>query len=162
MGRTLPLPKLGLCSCYHPRKISQVCTHILGHCTWAISDVTWMTWKNLWNFQMYTFFFIIKAQIIYWENVANTVHPKQLFFLMREEKALWLDFKINKGAWNMGAGNNVAEEKNYGEISMGAGKSDKVMRFNDKMIFVNIYCQKISIHPALCITLGSFLPCCVE
>lgn len=45
---------------------------------------------------------------------------------------------------------------------MGAWKSYKVMRFNNKMIFGNVYCQKISIHPALCITLGSFLPCCVE
>lgn len=36
------------------------------------------------------------------------------------------------------------------------------MRFNNKMMFCNVGCQKISIHPALCITLGSFLTCYVE
>lgn len=30
---------------------------------------------------------------------------------MRKEEDLWLDLKINIGAWNMGADNNAAEEK---------------------------------------------------
>lgn len=31
--------------------------------------------------------------------------------LMRKEKDLWLDLKINIGAWNTGAGINATEEK---------------------------------------------------
>lgn len=55
---------------------------------------------------------------------------------------MWFDFKINIGVWNMGVGNNAVEGKEniFEEMWMGVGDSYGIMRFNFKIIFVNVDC----------------------
>lgn len=67
-----------------------------------------MTWKNLWNFQIHT----------YYEGTDNKLKECGKTWLIpgnslanEEREDSVVDLKINIGTWNMGAGNNTAERK---------------------------------------------------
>lgn len=102
-------------------------------------------------------FFIIVIDNILGECGKTWSFPRNIL-LMRKKKDLWLDLKINKGAWNMGAGNNVAEGKILKKYEWEQGMVLNLW-FNNKMIFGHVDCQKISLHPALCLSSGRFVPC---